>query len=166
MPDTGTVSLRPAPEREPPYDDERDLAAVEPLGPMQPALPFPPSQPPMRHRPALIPRSPRRAAVADPAVWTRRLLVGDVEVAAGRRPLAQLAGMLSPSVAFGLNGDLQRPRQHRLRSAAVSTVRVCEPADGVAEISATLRTPQRVHAVALRLEIRRGQWVCTRLMMG
>ena len=166
LPGTATLSIRPAPEREPPYDDERDLEELEPLCPTQQVLPFPPLQPLPPHRPAVAPCSARRAAVPDPAAWARRLLVGVVEVVAGRRPLAQLTGMLSPSVAFGLNGDLRRTSQHRLGSAAVSRVRVCEPADGVAEVSATLRTPSRVHAAALRLEIRRGQWVCTRLMMG
>jgi len=161
-------TLRPAPEREPPFDDERDPLAPDPPGPLQPTLPFPPMHPPVRHRPAILPRSPRRAAAGDPAGVARRLLLGIVEVAGRRRPLGQLSTMLSPAVAVGLRGDLTptRTSPHRLRDATVTSVRSSEPADGIAELSATLRTPQRVHAAALRLEIRRGQWVCTRLIIG
>jgi hypothetical protein len=161
-------TLRPAPDREPPFDDERDPFELEPPGPMQLTLPFPPMHPPVRHRPAVSPRSPRRAAVGDPANVVRRLLVGVVEVAGRRRPLSQLAGLLSPSVAAGLREDLSYPGfgRHRLHRATLGGVRSTEPADGVAELSTTLRTATRVHAVAVRLEIRRGQWVCTRLVLG
>ena len=101
----------------------------------------------------------------DPASWARRLLVGIIEASAGRRPLLQLTGLLTRAVSAGLERDLRVP-QHRIRAAAVGTIRSCEPADGVAELSAVLRTPQRVHAAALRLEINHGHWVCTRLVIG
>jgi hypothetical protein len=55
---------------------------------------------------------------------------------------------------------------HRLRGATVGSLRATEPTDGVAELCATLCAPTRIHAVALRLEIRRGQWICTRLVLG
>jgi hypothetical protein len=76
--------------------------------------------------------------------------------------------MLSPSVAFGLREDLggTRTNGHWLRAARIGSLRPTEPADGVAELCATLRTPRRTHAVAMRLEIRRGRWLCTRLMLG
>ena len=164
----GTFILRPAPDRDPPFDDELDPHTPEPPGPLQPALPFPPVHPPVRHRPAVTARSAMRAAVGDPSGVARRLLVGIVEVAARRRPLLQLNPLLSPAVAVGLRDDLvaRQATPHRLRNATVGSVRGSEPADGIAELSATLHTPTRVHAAALRLEIRRGQWVCTRLMIG
>jgi hypothetical protein len=76
--------------------------------------------------------------------------------------------MLTPSVAFGLREDLNTGVTNRnwLRAARIASVRASEPADGVAEVCATLRTPRRTHAVALRLEIRRGRWLCTRLVLG
>lgn len=91
-----------------------------------------------------------------------------MEVAARRRPLVQLGEMLSPSVAIGLREDLAPSRlaTHRLRNGVVASVRSSEPDDGIAEVCATIRTPDRVHAAALRLEVRRGQWVCTRLVVG
>jgi hypothetical protein len=48
----------------------------------------------------------------------------------------------------------------------VGSVRASEPADGIAELSATLRHGPRVRAVAMRLEVRHGRWCCTRLMLG
>jgi hypothetical protein len=48
----------------------------------------------------------------------------------------------------------------------VRSLRVTQPADQVAELSATLQCGPRVRAVALRLEVRHGRWRCTRLEMG
>jgi hypothetical protein len=45
-------------------------------------------------------------------------------------------------------------------------VRVTEPADGVAEVSALVRRGLRVTAVALRLEGMDGRWQCTALELG
>lgn len=166
-----TITLRPAPDREPPFDDELHHPAPEPPDPMQPALPFPPSQLPVRHRIEITAQSARRAAVGDPADMARRLLVGLIEVAASHRPMHQLAKMLSPALTAGLSRDLcpvppRQGPQHRLLGATVLGVRSSEPTDGVAEVCATLHTQKRVHAAALRLEIRRGQWICTRLIIG
>lgn len=163
-----SITVRPAPVRDPPFDDELDSDALEPPNPMQPALPFPPMHPPVRHRPAMVARSARRVAAGDPSVAARRLLIGVIEVAARRRPLSQLTPLVTARVAFRLRQSLTpipgRPDNHRLRNAVVSSMRSSEPADGVAEISATLRTPTRAHAAAIRLEILRGQWICTQLI--
>lgn len=161
-------TLRPAPDREPPFDDELGSPATEIPGPLQLTLPFPPIHPPVRHRPGFIQHSARRSAAGDPGSVARRLLVGFIEVAAQRRPIAQLEKMLSISVAQALKKDLSQARGqgHWLRNASIVSVRSTEPTDGVAELSATLRTPSRAHAAALRLEIHRGQWVCTRVVLG
>jgi hypothetical protein len=45
-------------------------------------------------------------------------------------------------------------------------VRVCEPVDGVAEISAVARRSGRAHAVAARLEGLDGRWRCTAVQIG
>ncbi|MCW2494578.1 Rv3235 family protein [Jatrophihabitans sp.] len=175
------ITIRPAPQREPPFDDERHPNDLEPVSWAQRPLPFPPLHPPIRHRPAVVARSPRRAAVPDPGRWSRRLLIGLIDVAGGRRPLSQLNPMLSPSVGFGLREELARRAsagtragrhsgrpgdRHRLYGTTVSSIRCSEPADGVAELCAVLRSPTAAIAVALRLEIRRGQWICTRLILG
>jgi hypothetical protein len=45
-------------------------------------------------------------------------------------------------------------------------VRVCEPADGVAEAAAVVHGPQRTRAVALRLEGMDGRWRVTAFQAG
>jgi hypothetical protein len=45
----------------------------------------------------------------------------------------------------------------------VRSVHVCEPADGVAEVSVVIAGGERPRALALRIEGWRGRWVCTAL---
>ncbi len=157
------VTVRPAPRREPPFDDE--LAGPPVIGAWDQPLPFDTRPVEHRHFVSLRPRG-----LADPGIWARRLLVGLIESAAGRRPLHQLSSMLSPAVNRGLGADFERAARsrsaHWLHRATVCSVRVCEPAEGVAELSATVDTGQRVRAVAMRLEERQGRWRCTRLQLG
>jgi Family of unknown function (DUF6459) len=166
VPAVRPVAIRPAPRREPPFDDELPEPVRLP-GRYDRRLPFElaPAPPVLwRARPA----PPR--GLPDPALWARRLLVGLIETAGGRRPLHQLAAMLSPSVGRGLGGDFDRATQHGARHwlhrATVRTVRVTEPAPGVAELCATLDTGPRVRALAMRLEEHHGRWSCTRLQLG
>lgn len=160
------VAIRPAPRREPPFDDELTDSTPRP-GRYDRRLPF--------DQPAALPRvwrvrPPRPTGLPDPGTWGRRLLVGMIETAAGRRPLHQLAAMLSPSVTRGLGADFERAAQvgvpHWLHRAGVRSVRVSEPADGVAELCATVETGRRVRALAMRLEEHHGRWCCTRLQLG
>ena len=52
------------------------------------------------------------------------------------------------------------------RQAVVRGVRVCLPADGVAEASAVVIDADRVRAVAVRLEGLDGRWRATALEVG
>lgn len=157
------VVVRPAPHREPPFDDELPAPLATPYDRW---LPFELASVP-KPRPA-TPLRPR--GLPDPQRWARRLLVGLVESADGRRPVHQLASLLSFSVHRGLVSDFERVgaarTTHWLRHAAVQTVCGCEPATGVAELSATLQVGPRVRAIALRLEEQHGRWICTRLQLG
>jgi hypothetical protein len=161
-----TVLLLPAPHREPPFDDEvpRHLHVV---GALDQQLPFDRAA---ARTPLPIASPAARAGWPDPGGWGRRLLVGLIETAGGRRPLNQLAGLMSRSVAGGVGADFERCAQlgqrHWTHAATVRTVRVSEPADGVAELSATVGVGPRVRAVAMRLEIHGGRWRCTRLQLG
>lgn len=162
------IHIRPAPVREPPFDDELDARAIQ-AGRYDRPLPF---RAPARRRTALpLPAlTPARAALPDPARWARRLLLGIIETAGGRRPLNQLTALLSPGVAHGLRtefetaGRLARP--HWTHRGVIGSVRATEPADQVAEVCATVSDERRVHAVAIRLEVRHGRWCCTRLVLG
>jgi hypothetical protein len=159
------VVIRAAPRREPPFDDE----LVDPLasvGPFDQRLPFAVSP----ARIAWRPRPRRPSDVPDPEPWSRRLVIGLIETAAGRRPLHQLSALLSPSVSRGLGADFDRAAHngtpHWLHRANVRTIRAAEPTDGVAEVTATVETGHRVRAMAMRLEVRHGRWRCTRLQLG
>jgi hypothetical protein len=169
---TNRVVLRPAPRREPPFDDELPTAGTgtavgaSRAGHYEPRLPFAPVARPRVWRPAAAAHTP----LPDPAPWGHRLLVGMIETAGGRRPLRQLAALVSPSVARGLGGDFERAalhgRHHWLHRANVRSVRASQPGDGVVELAATLDVGDRVRAVALRLEVHHGRWRCVRLQLG
>ena len=159
------VVIRPAPRREPPFDDEIPDGIATP-GKYDRHLPF------ARRPPAVVrPAEPvRRGTLPDPAAWSQRLLVGLIETAGGRRPLQQVAPLLSLSVWRGLGADFEQAarsgKRHWLHNAVLRTVRATEPAEGVAEMCATVETGRRVRAVAMRLEEHHGRWCCTRLQLG
>ena len=159
-------AIRPAPRREPPFDDEVQGVQLRAVGRYDRPLPFSePERAAAARRPVPLPRT-----LPDPAGWGRRLLIGIIETAGGHRPLQQLSALLSPSVALGLGADLERANRlrapHWTHSATVRTVHASSPSDGVAELSATLQAGRRVRAVALRLEARNGRWRCTKLQLG
>jgi Family of unknown function (DUF6459) len=160
------LTVRPAPRREPPFDDEIPARHLRAVGSHDQVLPFDRVGP----RPASLPAAPSRGDLPDPALWGRRLLVGMIESAGGRRPLQQLVGLLSPSIAHGLRADFDRAAQHRrphwTHAATVRSIRASEPREGVAEVCATMQVSGRVRAVALRAEAHQGRWRCTRLHFG
>lgn len=161
------LSVRPAPRREPPFDDEIPLGLRCAATALDRPLPFPPAT----HRPATTALRRRYDAdLADPATWARRLLIGLAESAAGKRPLQQLAGLLTPSIAQGLQADLLRAeaggQRHWLNLATVRSARAMQPKPGIAEVSVTLAVGRRVRAAALRVERRHDQWRCTRIVLG
>lgn len=117
-------------------------------------------------------RTPRSALPA-PGPWAGRLVQALVEVLAGDRPSAQLVRWTDEDVYAAVRASI-RPSSHHIAHTApasdarlprhrahVRSVRVCEPADGIAEISATVQRDGRTTAVALRLEGLDGRWICT-----
>jgi Family of unknown function (DUF6459) len=97
----------------------------------------------------------------------RRLITLTLEAMAGRRPLTQLQPMTSVGVFAALSGG-RRPAWCADGTAPliVGPVHVCEPVDGVAEVTAVARRGGRAHAVAARLEGIDGRWRCTALQIG
>jgi hypothetical protein len=161
-------NVRPAPRREPPFDDELGPAQLQAAGPLDRRLPFLERKngAPLHALPG--PALPQ--TLPDPVGWGRRLLVGIIETAGGRRPLQQLGALLSPRVAFGLGADFERAARlntpHWTHAATIRTVHASLPAEGVAELNATVQAGRRVRAVALRLEAQDGRWRCTKLQLG
>lgn len=113
------------------------------------------------------PRWTTRADLPDPREVGRRVLTTTLEALAGRRPIGQVGHLVTPGVFAALAGG-RRPRWCADGGApiAVGPVHVCEPVDGVAEISAVARRAGRAHAVAARLEGIDGRWRCTAVQIG
>ncbi|SIS02853.1 Rv3235 family protein [Micromonospora avicenniae] len=136
-----------------------------PTGPRRgPATPLPPD--------ALVTATPEATRAA------HRFVSTCVEVLNGYRPPAQLRPLLDPPRAHDLLPELSRaagrigpPRRRAARSArsARPTVRLrrlraSEPRAGAVEVAAVLSSAAgRSWALALRLEHRRGRWLCTAL---
>jgi hypothetical protein len=108
-----------------------------------------------------------RGDLPDPRDAGRRLITTVLEALAGRRPVAQLARLAAPGVVAALTAG-RRPRWCAEGTAPIvlGTLHVCEPVDGVAEVSAVARRAGRAHAVAARLEGLDGRWRCTAVQIG
>jgi hypothetical protein len=164
------ITLRAAPRREPPFDDELPARHLRLIGPFDQPLPF--RETPVRRSPDVsaifAPRPRQHGDLPDALAFGRRLLIAIMEAKSGRRTFHQLAAHLSQGVYSGLVNDMTRPE--RLRSwrghITIRSVRVCEPADGVAELSAVVQVGARYRAVAARLEGLNGRWRCVRLQLG
>lgn len=85
-----------------------------------------------------------------------------VEVLCGQRPVPQLRVHCAPEVFAGLQS---RPTAGGALGHLL-TVRVAEPADGVAEVAAVYRRGERVRALAFRIQGVDGRWRVTALQTG
>ena len=120
------------------------------------------------------PQRTLREDLPDPTTWAPRITLALLEVMTGVRPAPQVLRWTSPEVyavvarrsalvarrvADG-NAPRTRPRLRVLR------VRICEPADGVAEATVVLCDGPRVRAVAVRLVGQDGKWRVSALQVG
>jgi hypothetical protein len=109
-----------------------------------------------------------RDELPEPRRWTAQLVQAVVEVLADERPRQQLVRWLSPSIYADLSAAVlarSTPGKNSTNRArrSVSSVHICEPADGIVEATAVIIGGARARAVALRLEGWDGRWRCTRL---
>jgi len=124
--------------------------------------------PPLR----IVEPAPEPAAASgppEPESTARALGLCVAEVLTGAREV--------DSIARWISDDVQRHLQQRAAVAAhargsgqrargrpvlrVGSVRVCRPADGVAEATVIVHTRSHARAVAMRLETRHGRWQAT-----
>ena len=112
-------------------------------------------------------------ALPDPTATCSAVVQAVVEVLGGVRPVSQLVRWTTHEVHAALSRRTAlaaRMRPHggapSARAAVVRAVRVCLPADGVAEASAVVIDADRVRAVAVRLEGLDGRWRATALEVG
>lgn len=119
------------------------------------------------------PRHTPRADLPEPRPWAGRLVQAIVEVSSGVRPVSQLVRWTTTDVYATMQRRIARSEllsQHspggRRVGAIVRSIRVDEPADGVAEVCAVVQHGARCRAIALRLEGFDGRWQCTALQVG
>lgn len=121
-------------------------------------------------------RPTRRDDLPDPREWAGHIAQALVEVMSGSRPAPQLLRWTVPEVyavvarraavsARRAAGEGRRGAPPAGR-AVVRSVRVCEPADGVAEASAVVVDGGRVRALAFRLVGLDGRWRVEALQVG
>ncbi|GAA1997785.1 hypothetical protein JL107_11090 [Nakamurella flavida] len=180
------------PDPEPPFDDELEGRADAPGPPTRyrrwtPPAPADAGSATTALLPARVPatREPVRIQVADVPAWSHEADMGVrrtstaalpiarrsasmlaralVEVLSGQRSVAQLRVHCSADVYAGLAA---RPTPSSPALAHLLSVRVCEPADGVAEVSTVFRRGGRARAVAFRLQGVDGRWRITALQVG
>jgi hypothetical protein len=88
-----------------------------------------------------------------------------LEVRAGRRPLGQLAPLVTPAVLRRLTGQLATPTPIGAPVPQVRRVRASFPSPAACEASVTvLDGTGRTTAIALRLERNLGRWRVVELM--
>jgi hypothetical protein len=158
-PEPVRIVLRPAPDSRPAAPTSHP--EVRPLLPAdQPQLPF-------GVAPAGSDLTPPTAdgevtPVADARQWSATLAVAIFETLYGRRPAGQLTRWVDDRVQAVI-------AFHRRRSSAVTqsrpailrSIRVQYPRPDAVEVTAHLGLAGRSHALALRLEVWGGHWLCT-----
>lgn len=132
------------------------------------APPFLIAVPPL---PESMPFGDRRIPDPDPA-FIRALAVQGYEVVEGTRSLSQLGSLITVGAARSLTmqrtsyGDRRIVyRDARQQRPLATTVRVDRPCDEIAEAAVVLRTRERSHAVALRLEWSHQHWRASELVV-
>ncbi|MGO4343438.1 Rv3235 family protein [Pedococcus sp. 2YAF34] len=111
----------------------------------------------------------RRDDLPDPREWAGHLAQALVEVMGGVRPAPQVLRWTTPevyAVVARRAAVSARRGMPPTRRTVVRSLRVCEPADGVAEVSAVVVDGGRVRALALRLVGLDGRWRVEALQVG
>ncbi|MEU7927457.1 Rv3235 family protein [Micromonospora sp. NPDC049801] len=180
------VRLRPVPPIDPPYQDETywpgpthgqlalDLFASTRPDPVRPAVRRTAPRRTPAH-PANQPGTPLPPTTAPEATRAAHRFVGTcLEVVNGYRSPAQVRPLLDPGRATDLLTELARasgragPARRRATRPALrlTRLRVCEPREAAVEAAAVVSGPGgRSWAMAVRLEHRRGRWLCTALQV-
>ncbi|RKN38074.1 Rv3235 family protein [Micromonospora endolithica] len=183
------IRLRPAPSSEPPLTDddafrwptpgqlaldlfeEARRGAGRPPDRRQRLAPTPAG--PGRHALRPLPAGALVSATPEATRAAHRFVGTCLEVLNGYRPPGQLRPMLDPTRAADLLPELSRanarsgPTRRRSTRPGIHLrrLRVCEPRPAAVEAAAILTSAGRTWAMALRLEHRRGTWLCTALQV-
>lgn len=102
--------------------------------------------------------TPGRPPGPDPARLAGLLARTWFEVRSGRRPLHQLAPLVTPAVRRRLAGTLQRQAAPAEGKVVIRRIVATSPVADVHEVVVLVDQGHRTTAVAIRLERRRGRW--------
>lgn len=94
-----------------------------------------------------------------------RFALAVAEALAGDRPVAQLSKWMTHDV-YDQVAALARTTRARTERPRLLSAHVARPAEEVAEVCGHIRHGERSRAMAMRLEQRKGRWVCTALRLG
>lgn len=168
-----SYAAQPAPggEREPGSQYAQGMLALDLPGQRSAPAPGPPTLtvlPGGRGR--RLTSSP--AGVPDAHDWAARFVQAIVEVIGGDRPVSQLVRWTSEAVYMDMQrrvkilGATTTASRGRVTRPQVRSVHICQPRDDVAEVAVHIRHGARSRAVAARLEVVQGRWLCTALQMA
>ncbi|MEU1889083.1 Rv3235 family protein [Micromonospora rifamycinica] len=179
------IRLRPAPVADPPYVDEvpdlwpwpagqlaLDLFGTGQSPPGRPTGRRPDPRPRPGH-PVAPPPPPLATATPEAARAAHRFVGTCLEILNGYRPPGQIRALVEPGRTVEVTEQLARaasrtpPTRRRSTRPAVHLrrLRVCEPRAAAVEVAAVVTAGGRTWAMALRLEHRRGSWLCTTLQV-
>jgi hypothetical protein len=116
-------------------------------------------------------RTGRTGLLPEPKAWATTFIQAAMEVAGGLRSAGQLVRWTTPEVHALLvrRGALTARARRGLTFSSKPRVRAliaCGPRPGVCEVSAVIAEPERVRAVAFRMEGLHGRWRVTELEIG
>jgi hypothetical protein len=116
-------------------------------------------------------RAGRSGLLPEPKAWSAAFIQAAMEVAGGLRSAGQLIRWTTPEVHAMLvrRGALTARAKRGVATTSKPRVRAlitCAPRPGVCEVSAVIAEPERVRAVAFRMEGLHGRWRVTDLEIG
>nr|QLJ99571.1 hypothetical protein HZU44_05470 [Micromonospora carbonacea] len=186
------VRVRPAPPFDPPFVEEPaegwphpvaaqlalDLFEAHRRGPSRPGGrphdPRPTPGGPGRATPTAPPPAALVTATPEATRAAQRFVTTCLEIINGYRPLGQIRPMSEPTQAADVVQELTRAaartgpvrRRSTRPTVRLRRLRVCEPRPAAVEAAAVVVSATgRTWAMALRLEHRRGRWLCTALQV-
>ncbi len=107
--------------------------------------------------------------ITDPRRLAAHLAQAIAEVVARARQAGQLEGLLTTESSRALRRAMERSQTRtggQVRRPTVASVRLATPRAGVIEACAVIDAGVRKRALAFRLELTAGHWVCTALRIG
>lgn len=112
----------------------------------------------------LIPRPTE--PIPDPGPIAATVALAVMEVKRGWRQVSQLARWVSPRIYSQLCDEQIKPQPRPSPGLRLHRVRQTRPAPEALEASVVVKDGDRLRAVAIRFELRRGDWRATAIHVG